>query len=109
MGIYAAFEISAVARLKHTFAGVKKKLRAFLDETRALFDQSSSWKNYREAFKAVGPPAVPYLFVSILDVFVSFTYVLQGYFTHRLGVYRGWKQNTPGRWKNQLYKAETCG
>jgi len=68
MGIYAAFEISAVARLKHTFAGVKKKLRAFLDETRALFDQSSSWKNYRECFKTVGPPAIPYLGISLTDL-----------------------------------------
>ena len=61
MGIYAAFEISAVVRLKFTFAGVKKKLRNFLEETRTLFDQSSSWKNYRETFKNVVPPAVPYL------------------------------------------------
>lgn len=63
MGIFAAFEISAVVRLKFTFGGVKKKLQKFLEEVRAIFDQSSSWKNYRDVFKTVGPPAIPYLFV----------------------------------------------
>lgn len=61
MGIFAAFEISAVARLKHTRNGVRRKLHRFLEELQHLFDQSSSWKSYRDTFKSIGPPAIPYL------------------------------------------------
>ena len=63
MGIYAALEISAVVRLKHTFGALKKKSRLAMDEFTALFEGSSSWKAYREHLKTLNEAstAVPYL------------------------------------------------
>lgn len=73
MAMLAAFNTTAVNRLKTTFMGVKKKSMKVLKQLGELFDSSGSYKNYRAVLEKTQGPAVPYMyfFFSIIDSFFS--------------------------------------
>ena len=62
MGISAAWNISAVVRLKHTIAAIKKRANTQIKEITSLLEPTGSWKVYRSTLDNVRGPAVPYLY-----------------------------------------------
>jgi len=68
MGILAALSMSAVNRLKYTFAGIKKKYQSATTEMKTIFEATGSWKNYRKMLSEVVGPIVPYLGIFLTDI-----------------------------------------
>jgi hypothetical protein len=75
MGFVAALNMSPVARLKHTFNSVSKKLLDTLKSLQQIVDPTSSFKQLREAMKTSGSDLLPCLYVlsSSLPLLVHLT------------------------------------
>jgi len=68
MAFLAAFNNSAVNRLKFTRQLIPKKLTETLKELETLMSVEGSSKRYREALHNSNPPSIPYLGTSLSDL-----------------------------------------
>jgi len=68
MAFSAAFNNSAVLRLKHTKGKLSKKANAAFEEFDKVLSMEGSYKAYRAALKACTPPCTPYIGVFLMDI-----------------------------------------
>ncbi|XP_054858848.1 ras-specific guanine nucleotide-releasing factor 1 isoform X2 [Eublepharis macularius] len=66
--ITAAFNRSAIFRLKKTWMKVSKQTKALIDKLQRLVSSEGRFKNLREALKNCDPPCVPYLGMYLTDL-----------------------------------------
>ncbi len=64
----AGLNLSAVARLKEAWGRVGKTSLSSFQELTELCNPISNYRQYREAFKGVQPPAVPYIALYLHDL-----------------------------------------
>jgi son of sevenless len=64
----AGLNLSAVARLKDAWSRVGKASVGSFQELTELCNPISNYRQYREAFKSVQPPAVPYIALYLHDL-----------------------------------------
>jgi len=68
MAFMSALNNSAVFRLKHTFGDLKKPVFERFQHFADLLSSTQSFKNYRDTYDAVHPPAIPFLGVYLTDL-----------------------------------------
>jgi son of sevenless-like protein len=68
MAFSAAFNNSAILRLKHTMGKLSKKTNAAFEEFDKVLSMEGSYKAYRTALKACTPPCTPYIGVFLMDI-----------------------------------------
>eukprot|EP01087_Luapelamoeba_hula_P022752 TRINITY_DN8235_c2_g1_i2.p2 TRINITY_DN8235_c2_g1~~TRINITY_DN8235_c2_g1_i2.p2 ORF type:complete len:430 (-),score=92.43 TRINITY_DN8235_c2_g1_i2:32-1321(-) len=68
MQIYSGLNITPVQRLKPSWKGLSKKHQDAYDRLATFFDNSSNFKNYRDAVKACQAPAIPLLSLILSDL-----------------------------------------
>jgi len=68
MGVVAGINMSAVSRLKHTFADLDKKVRDVMDQLQQLLNPGSSFKSYRQELQKCRLPCMPYLGTYLTDL-----------------------------------------
>merc|ERR1711862_578538 len=62
----------AIGRLKFTHARISKSHRQILQELESVVSMEGSFKNFREALAAAGPPAIPFMGAYLTDlVFIA--------------------------------------
>jgi len=68
MGVIAGINMSAISRLKHTFADLDKTTKNMLEILQVLLNPGSSFKNYRQELHNANPPCLPYLGTYLTDL-----------------------------------------
>eukprot|EP01132_Coremiostelium_polycephalum_P000405 gene405-512_t len=68
IGIFAGLNTASVNRLKKTFAQLSPNANSSYQSLEKLMSSQSSFKNYRNCYKTVTPPALPYLPVILSDL-----------------------------------------
>jgi RasGEF domain/RasGEF N-terminal motif len=68
MAFMSALNNSAVFRLKHTFAELKKPVFERFEYFARLFSSTQSFKSYRDTYVGAHPPAIPFLGVYLTDL-----------------------------------------
>lgn len=68
MAVLAAFNVSAVHRLKQTVKEVPPVAKQTLVDLERVMSSSSSFKAYRDLIGSVAPPAVPYVGLLLQDL-----------------------------------------
>uniref|UniRef100_A0A6B2L4C5 Ras-GEF domain-containing protein n=1 Tax=Arcella intermedia TaxID=1963864 RepID=A0A6B2L4C5_9EUKA len=68
MSVLMGLNHSAVLRLKHTWSKLPPKYDEIFKQLTVIQNPTKQFKNYRDAFKSVVAPAIPYLTLSLTDI-----------------------------------------
>jgi len=68
MGVVAGINMSAISRLKQTFADLDKGAKSIFEQLQFVLNPSSSFKNYRQDLHNANPPCLPYLGTYLTDL-----------------------------------------
>lgn len=66
--LIAGLSLSPVTRLKATWEGISKPVRATHEELEKMADPSKNMKNYRDTLAATAPPIIPFLPIYLKDL-----------------------------------------
>ena len=72
MSIMSGFGNSSVFRLNHTFASLDKKSLELLQHFNNVLSTNQSYKAYRDLVANISPPAIPFLFVTLILILFYF-------------------------------------
>lgn len=66
--LIAGLSLTPVTRLKATWEGISKPVRATHEELEKMADPSKNMKNYRDTLSATAPPIIPFLPIYLKDL-----------------------------------------